>query len=263
MIIDSHIHLDALDAAATTWVHARGRAGAYRALLPGVDPAQWRAALLAWGDVPYVDVCAGLHPWAWADGAAVDPGWRDDLEQDVASGRVRAVGEIGLDAVRLISDAARVHAEEAFQWQLTLAKQHALPVVIHSVRSHARVVAILRTIGWSAASDRGIVHAFSGSLEELHAYRRLGLQVGIGPRLLGRGGERLAAAVAAVDVGGWVLETDAPYGGIAGAAAPPSAIVAVGEAIAALRGCSVEEIWAENACTYAGVVGGRSGSSNR
>lgn len=264
MIIDSHVHVDALSAACEAWVHTQGRAGTYRALVPAVAPPQWEAALMQWRDTPYLDLCAGVHPWCFstegAFGGPLASDWQPRLEAAVAGGGVRVIGEIGLDAVRLRTAAAQDAAEAAFVWQLALAKSSGLPVVLHSVRSHARCVALLRAAGWSA-SDSGIVHGFVGSIEEVRAYQRVGVIVGIGPRMLDSAKGRGVAAQ--VETGGWVLETDAPYLGGSWSAQGAASIVSVGEAVATIRGCLAPRVWAENASTYGRVMGGLEGPSNR
>src|SRR5690606_14938791 len=86
---------------------------------------------------PRIHAVAGLHPHE----ASHLPEQRDALAAAVAGGGFVAVGEIGLDFYRNISPPeAQV---EALEWQLELAREHDLPVVIHSREADEECFAIL------------------------------------------------------------------------------------------------------------------------
>lgn len=61
--------------------------------------------------------------------------------------------------------------------QLKLAKEHDLPVILHSRRSHDQLAAMLRR---SEVPRRGVVHGFAGSLSQAQAFIRLGYYIGVG-----------------------------------------------------------------------------------
>ncbi|WP_240330255.1 TatD family hydrolase, partial [Klebsiella pneumoniae] len=60
---------------------------------------------------------------------------------------------------------------------LRLAKQHDLPVILHSRRTHDQLAAALRRV---QLPRRGVVHGFAGSLSQAQAFIRLGYYIGVG-----------------------------------------------------------------------------------
>lgn len=259
--VDAHVHLDAMDAAGRAWALEQARAGRYRAMIPGVDPLQWTAALRDFGHIEGLDFAVGMHPWEIARGGVNVPDWRERLVRGLADPRVVAMGEIGLDWVRFKEDAERARSEALFIEQLALARAHDVPLLLHVVKAHARAVEILKAHGQGL---RGMVHAFSGSLEELRAYNDLGWCVGIGTLATYTNARRAIDVARAVPDGMWLLETDGPY--LAPGRRPRDSgrsedIRVVSEVIAELRGVSVEAVCAHSLRTYEDLFGGRHASS--
>lgn len=253
---DSHVHVDRLDRDVLAADPLAADAG-WRALVPGIEPGPTRAALDATGD-PRLRWAAAVHPWFVGDHE--DP--RDDarwgeVEALAADPRICAVGETGLDVLRVGDDAAHAARVEAwFLAHVELAVRVDKPLVIHCVRALHRLIELLR-----ARRDnglRGVVHAFSGSVEQAAELARLGFSVGIGPAVTRERSRRVRAAAAGIPSDALLLETDAPYM----AAAPrgrdegrPADLIAVAEHVAALRGVSVDAVWAANARGFERLFG--------
>ena len=251
MRFDTHIHLDALpDEALASALFA---APDYRAFVPGIEPAGVAAALLRFGSDARLSFGTSLHPWYLAapppSGGPMRP--QDDhrwplLEAQAHDARIAAIGECGLDHLRHTDEETRAWAEACFAAQIALAVAAAKPLVLHCVRAHGRCIELLQ----HHRGDRvgGIVHAFSGSAEEAAAYRRLGFVVGIGAAVTREAAKRVRTAAATLPSGTFVLETDAPF--MAAAPAPAGSgriddIEAVAAAVAALRNCATEELYAQ------------------
>ena len=97
-----------------------------------------------------------------------------------SSKRVVGIGEVGLDFFRLPDDeqARRevVRAQTmAVEAALELANEEQLPVVLHVRDAHAPMQDILRRFTEGGKlSRRGVVHCFTGTLDEARAYHALG-----------------------------------------------------------------------------------------
>lgn len=250
--VDAHIHLDVMPEAQRAWGLREAKAGRYRAMIPGVNPSQWEAALETYGDHPNLDFSVGMHPQE-IDSQTSTPthdNWRERLHRALEDPRVVAMGEVGLDWVHWKDDATRAHGEALFVEQLEIARAHSVPLVLHVVRAHARAVKLLKAHGDGL---RGMIHAFSGSLEELRNYQDLGWRVGIGTLATYSNARRALDVAREVESGMWLLETDAPYlavgRGRRGTGASEDIRVAA-QTIAQARGQSVVEICREAAQTY-------------
>jgi TatD DNase family protein len=131
------------------------------------------------------------------------------LDQYLQRQECIAIGEIGLDTY-----VAEIKGQELYQKQqvffaaqLDLAKQYTKPVVLHVRKAHADVFKIIRKHKFN---DGGIVHAFSGGIEEAKMYAKLGFKLGIGGSVTYEQAKRLHNVIAAMPIESLVIETDAP-----------------------------------------------------
>jgi TatD DNase family protein len=74
-------------------------------------------------------------------------------------------------------------------------------------KAHADVFKILREQRFDGG---GIVHAFSGGVEEAKMYAKLGFKLGVGGSVTYEQAKRLHNVVAAMPIESLVIETDAP-----------------------------------------------------
>jgi TatD DNase family protein len=167
--------------------------------------ASEQAAQLASGRAPMLYATAGVHPHdakSFTDASAAK------LRSLASNPSVRALGELGLDYNRNFSPRdAQLHAFEA---QLELAAEVALPLFVHDREAHADLCALIRQY-----RDRivdGVVHCFTGTREELHAYLDLDLHIGITGWICDeRRGLHLRELIPDIPSQRLMLETDAPY----------------------------------------------------
>lgn len=148
----------------------------------------------------------GLHPCYIAEHQLSDLA---QLEQHLQQNDCIAIGEIGLDTyVDYIKQAELYQKQQQFfSEQLALAKHYQKPVVLHVRKAHADVFKILKQHKFNQG---GIVHAFSGGVEEAKTYAKLGFKLGIGGSLTYPQAKRLHSVVAAMPIESLVIETDAP-----------------------------------------------------
>lgn len=241
MLVDSHCHLDAAefdpdrDAAL-----ARARAaGVARLLLPATHAAGWPKLRALCAADPGLFPAYGLHP-VFLDQHR--DAHLDDLRDWIRREHPTAIGECGLDFH--VEGLDRDRQQHLFDGQLRLARDFDLPLVVHARRAVDAVIAAIRRIGGSQRGSgpgqalRGVVHSFSGSLEQARQLWDAGFLLGLGGPVTYPRANRLRRLVAAMPLEFLLLETDAPDqpdAGIRGRRNEPARLAAVLEAIAQLR----------------------------
>ena len=211
--IDAHAHTwsaelqdDHADVMTRAW-----DAGLAAVIEVGVDvETSRRSAALAASD-PRVHAVAGLHPH---EAKHLDRE-RAGLAELAASGDFVAIGEIGLDFYRNISPAEAQY--EAFLWQLELAREHELPVVIHSRDADDESCAVLAEwagrVGHYLGEDRpiGMLHCYAGDDELAGLYLSFGFLISIAGPVTYPKNDRLQTVARSIPLTGMLLETDCPY----------------------------------------------------
>ncbi len=191
---------------------------------------------------------AGVHPHEAKD-FGVDTA--SALRELAATVEVVAIGETGLDFNRNYSPPG--DQERAFEEQLALASDLAMPVFLHERDAHARQVEILRSFRDGLVD--GVAHCFTGSREELYGYLDLDLYVGITGWICDeRRGLHLRELVGEIPRDRLLLETDAPWllprtlrPVPEGRRNEPAFLTEVLGAVAECTGRSVEQLAAETA----------------
>ncbi|MCL2453925.1 MAG: TatD family hydrolase [Micrococcales bacterium] len=123
------------------------------------------------------------------------------------AGRVRAIGETGLDYFRA-GPRGRAAQREAFRAHVALAKELGLALQIHDRDAHADVVATLLADG---APERTVLHCFSGDVELARTCAEQGWVCSFAGPLTHKANDELRAAAAVLPDHLVVVETDAPY----------------------------------------------------
>ncbi|MEE8421156.1 MAG: TatD family hydrolase [Dehalococcoidia bacterium] len=218
-----------------------------------------RALALARAD-GRVHAAGGLHPHE----AKRLPEERDALRALFDGGDFVAVGEIGLDFYRNLSPPEQQH--EALQWQLELAREVELPIVIHSRDADEQCFEAVA--GWAKQSGRylgpdreiGMMHCFAGDAALAERYRELGLLISIPGTVTYQNNLRGREVARTVPLNAMLVETDCPYltpQPHRGTRNEPAYVLWTAQEVAALRGCAVEEVaraTAENAARLFGFA---------
>ena len=146
---------------------------------------------------------AGVHPHHARD---CDTGTIAALREIAALPRVVALGECGLDYNRNYSP--HPDQERWFVAQLELGIELGKPLFLHSRDAHPRFADIVR----SHKVEKGVAHCFTGERDELHAYLKLGLYIGVTGWICDeRRGRHLLALVREIPADRLLIETDSPY----------------------------------------------------
>lgn len=210
-MIDTHSHLyDGVFGSDRAEVVMRDRAAGVEAvLLPGIDSSTHGAMWRLCGEYAgYCFAMVGLHPTHV--GGEAD--WREELRMieqllEHPPVRIYGVGETGLD---LYHDTTyRAEQVEAFEAQIELALRYDLPLSLHAREAWEEVHGVLER--YRGRGLRGVMHAFSGTLEDYRRIREYGdFRFGIGGVVTYKK-SALAEVVAGMSLEDIVLETDAPY----------------------------------------------------
>jgi TatD DNase family protein len=276
LLVDSHCHLDAaqFDEDRPAVIERARAAGVERIVIPGIDLQQCRqamtlleAALLeaapAEAHESLLYLAMGVHPNSSGDfNAAAE----SELRQLAHHAKVVAIGEIGLDYYWDKVDPARQRL--AFERQLDIAAELALPVIIHSRDANADVAAVLsewvssQTFAASPLAKRpfaGVLHAFSGDVAMAQAAYSWNFLLSLGGPVTFTNAKQLHALVPQLRRDRLMLETDAPYltpHPQRGKRNEPAYITLVCEKLAALYGIPATQVAAESsalALTFFGL----------
>lgn len=245
-LVDTHCHLDfpIFDGDREVVVQRARTAGVTGILVPGVAPDTWARVLSARDQFPpMIRVALGIHPHALpalsdAELAAGLAG----LEARLLTEGAAAVGECGLDGALVKRGVSMARQEAVLEAHLEVARRLELPVILHCVKAHGRLLALLERRGPLA----GVLHAYSGSAELVPRYAALGLHFGFGGALTWARARRPLLAAAAAPMDRLLLETDAPEMAphlplpVAGRN-EPMMVAAFAERLAALRGEAVPD----------------------
>ncbi len=244
MLVDTHCHLHfpEFDVDRDAVLSRAVAAGVGHCVTIGTDLETSRRGVELARRTPGVSATVGWHPHDAA-------GWSDEavpaLEALSADSAVVAIGEVGLDYFRDLSP--RPRQQEVFRQMIRLARRRRLPLVLHGREAHGDLLAIL-TEEWPAPL-RGVMHCFSGDAALVRRCVEMGLFISFASNLLYKSSGILREAARVVPDDRLLVETDAPFLPLPdrrGERNEPSAVRAVAEGLAALRGVTVEEM---GACT--------------
>ncbi len=209
-MFDTHCHLDKAEFDGDRdAVLARARAaGVTDVVVPAIGPDGWDG-LAAWARrTPGVHFGLGIHPQLLPElDQAGDDRRLADLEAALARGGAAGIGECGLDGPSVDAGASMDRQVAVLRAHLRLARRLALPVMLHCLRAHDALLALLDEEPLPAG---GVLHSWSGSADQVRAYLRHGLHFSFaGPVTYERARKPLEAA-RAVPRDRLLVETDAP-----------------------------------------------------
>ncbi|WP_421805792.1 TatD family hydrolase [Flagellimonas sp.] len=206
IITDTHTHLysEAFDEDQDEMMQRALDAGVKRFFVPAIDSTYTQSMLDLEANYPEnVFLMMGLHP------THVMENYKDELahvEQWLDKKKFYAVGEIGVD---LYWDKTLLkEQQDAFAYQIRLAKKHQLPIVIHCRDAFDEVFEVLEQEKGEGLF--GIFHCFTGTLEQAHRALSYNMKLGIGGVVTFKNG-KIDQFLNEIDLKHIVLETDAPY----------------------------------------------------
>ena len=245
-MIDSHAHVAMFPREERDDVLQRAEdAGVRLVLVPATGPEDFDEVRRVVQERPERTVAAlGFHPH---DAESFDAGWKRRLEAALEEPGVVAVGEIGLDYY--YDNSPREDQRAALRWQLALARERGMPVVLHHRDAWDDFVAILDEVPGVA----GVAHSFTEGAAGAAAMMERGLHVGISGMVTFPRGDNIREAARAVSAGRLLVETDSPFLAPVphrGKRNEPAWVTVVAEAVARLGGRDVAEVEAETDAAF-------------
>ncbi len=237
LLIDTHAHiyLSEFDEDRTAILEKAWSAGVGAIYLPAIDSSTHQAMFDAEIKYPVCKSMMGLHP------CSVKEDYEKELNivrQHLQQRKFIAIGEIGLDFYwdKTFTD----QQYKVFHWQIELAMEYDLPIVIHSRNATDECIEVVSR----HSGVRGVFHCFSGNETQAEKLIDLGFMLGIGGVVTFKNAG-LDKVVQAIGLSNLVLETDAPYLApvpYRGKRNEPSYTRLVAEKIALLLNTSLEEV---------------------
>ena len=236
--IDSHCHLDhvSFNHDLPQVLQQANDVGIQQFIVPSVGFHQWEEQQRIQTKHPNTFHAYGVHPWFCDLHEEAHLEQLDDLLDNAI-----AVGECGLDFMP-----NKPNQDKQLWWfeaQLSLAEKHDLPLIIHSVKAADKVASFLK----KHAKTRGVIHGFSGSLQQAQVFIKLGFHIAIGTRLIRANPSKTKDLVTQLPLTSILLETDSPDGLGKHVRNEPKELMLVANIVAKLRQQQPEEVL--NICT--------------
>ena len=206
ILTDTHTHLysEAFDIDRDQMIERALKAGISRFYLPAIDSSYTQSMYALERKYPEnIFLMTGLHPTRVKQDPKTELA---HIKENLEYRKFVAIGEIGID---LYWDKTNLKQQQtAFRFQIQLAKQYKLPIVIHCRDAFDEVFEILE----AEKSDDlfGIFHCFTGTLAQAHRAISYNMKLGIGGVVTFKNG-KIDQFLSEIDLSHIVLETDAPY----------------------------------------------------
>ncbi len=213
ILTDTHTHIysEAFDEDQEEMMKRAIKNGVKRFFVPAIDSTYTDSMYSIESKYPdQVFLMMGLHP------THVKENYKEELlhvEEELkkrhsenSDKKFYAIGETGID---LYWDKTFLkEQQEAFKYQIRLAKKYKLPIVIHCRESFEEIFEVLE----SEKSDDlfGIFHCFTGTIEDAHRAIGYNMKLGIGGVVTFKNG-KIDKFLDQIPLKHIVLETDAPY----------------------------------------------------
>jgi len=242
VFIDSHCHIDFPDLyAKIPEVLDNMRAHEVsHALAVSVDVKDWERIRALIETHPNIYGSVGVHP-EYAD--AHEPSL-DELLAMLAHPKVIATGETGLDYYWTKNEGNVLDWQRArFRTHIQAAKQARKPLIIHTRDSAQDTMRILREE--SADEIGGVMHCFTESREVAQQVLDLGFYISFSGIVSFKNATVIHDTAKYVPLDRILIETDSPYLApvpYRGKQNQPAYVRHVAQAVASLRGTSIEEI---------------------
>jgi len=237
-LIDSHCHIDddRYDGRRDEIIATAAAVGIRRIVVPATTANRWEKLQQICARHDGLYPAYGLHPWFVEQHQLAH---LRELDEWLAREKPVALGECGLDFFDSRVD--QKWQRQLFVEQLQLAVNHRLPVIVHSRKANDDVISLLRR----NAQHAGVIHSFSGSLQQAQQLYDLGFKLGIAATVGFERAKKLRAVVAAMPDDALLLESDAPdQPGVLhrGELNQPAFIVEHLQTMADLRDCDIADL---------------------
>ncbi len=186
---------------------------------------------------PEVFATAGIHPEESSKHEILNP---KEFINILSHRKVVAVGECGLDYYENTTEEEKQWQRELFEFNLNLAKETKLPIVVHCRNAFEDVYGMVKDL-----DIVGQMHCYTGNEKWMRKFVDLGWYISFGGILTFKSSHQLRDVVKMTPQERLLVETDAPYLApepIRGTRNKSQNVMIVARLIADLRGQTVEEV---------------------
>ncbi len=239
-VIDTHCHLDmsAYEQDCDKVIQKAFGAGVSKIVTIGIDLASSQAAVRLAEKYAGIYASVGIHPHN-VEGVT-DRDYKE-LTLLASHPKVVAYGEIGIDLAKKYAP-IKMQGEH-FLRQVRLAKELALPVIIHDREAHTEVMAILKQEAPFPAG--GVMHCFSGNMVFAQEVLGLGFYISIPGVVTFNKAEEMQEVARKISLDYLIIETDGPFLSpvpMRGKRNEPAYVLYTAEKIAQLRDVDLDEV---------------------
>jgi len=203
MIIDAHCHLyyDELASDIDNVIQRAIDAGVSRLVCVGTNVEDSKKCLSITENNDDIFASSGVHPH---DAKDVTEGYTDEIYELMEYESMIAIGEIGLDYYRNLSEPET--QKKVFKELMEVAQDLDKPVIIHNRDADADTLEIIGNY----PSVQGVAHCFSSTLETAQAFLEIGYYISFSGNITYKN-SHLPEIVKSIPLDRVVVETDSPY----------------------------------------------------
>jgi TatD DNase family protein len=242
---DTHAHLDMskFDVDREDVIKRAVNVGVNTIITVGTDLVSSQKGIEIAANYDGIYAAIGFHP---QDASLLEKGDIGKLIELTGHPKVKAIGEIGLDYYRMYSSSEM--QLRALGWQLQIASDCHLPIIIHTRNADNQMLTVLRH--WlenkdnSKLSSPGVIHCFNGDVKIVSQYLEMGFYIAFGA-YVGYPSSRLEDTIRRVPSNKLLVETDCPFlppQNLRGKRNEPSYIPQIVEKLAIIRGEPLESV---------------------
>ena len=202
-LIDTHAHIDMLEAPIESTLQLMKDFGVKKAVIPSVEVSSMEKVIAAAEADENIYAMIGIYP---SEAKTYTQEVEDRMIELAKNHKVKAVGEIGLD---YYWDKSLVDLQkEVYVKQILLANKLNLPIVIHDREAHKDAYDLLLEYN---QSSKALFHCFSGSVEFMRECVKKGWYIALGGVVTFKNAVKMKDVAREIPLDKLVLETDSPY----------------------------------------------------
>lgn len=202
-LIDTHAHIDMLEAPIELTLQLMKDYGVKKAVIPSVEVSSMGKVIAAAEADENIYAMIGIYP---SEAKTYTQEVEDRMIELAKNHKVKAVGEIGLD---YYWDKSFVDLQkEVYVKQILLANKLNLPIVIHDREAHKDAYDLLLEYN---QSSKALFHCFSGSVEFMRECVKKGWYIALGGVVTFKNAVKMKDVAREIPLDKLVLETDSPY----------------------------------------------------
>ena len=202
-LIDTHAHIDMLEAPIELTLQLMKDYGVKKAVIPSVEVSSMEKVIAAAEADENIYAMIGIYP---SEAKTYTQEVEDRMIELAKNHKVKAVGEIGLD---YYWDKSFVDLQkEVYVKQILLANKLNLPIVIHDREANKYAYYLLLEYN---QSSKALFHCFSGSVEFMRECVKKGWYIALGGVVTFKNAVKMKDVAREIPLDKLVLETDSPY----------------------------------------------------